>query len=113
MCAAFFTPHEHGWVWIGTFDTVNAAASIGLFVFCLLQIQAGLQTGSRYLVNLGVAFIGLDIVSAYFGLFGTMARTGLMFIVSGLFLMVFGVYLERKRRNLLHQMKTLNQSEVA
>lgn len=113
LCAAFFTPREHGWVWIGTFDTVNAAASIGLFVFCLLQIQTGLQTGSRYLVNLGVAFIGLDIVSAYFGLFGTMARTGLMFIVSGLFLMVFGVYLERKRRNLLHQMKTLNQSEVA
>ena len=113
LCAAFFTPREHGWVRIGTFDIVNAAACIGLFVFCLLQIQAGLRIRSRYLVNLGVIFIGLDIVSAYFGLFGTMARTGLMFIISGIFLMVFGVYLERKRRALLQQMKTLNQPEVA
>ena len=113
LCLAFFVPREHGWVGSGTFDWVNAVASIGLFVFCLLQIQTGLQTSSRYLVNLGVAFIGLDIVSAYFGLFGTMARTGLMFIVSGVFLMVFGVYLEKKRRALLQQMKTLNQPEVA
>ena len=78
-----------------------------------MQIQAGLQIRSRYLVNLGVSFIGLDIVSAYFGLFGTMARTGFMFIISGIFLMVFGVYLERKRRALLQQMKNPNQPEVA
>jgi uncharacterized membrane protein len=106
LCAAFFAPRERHWFWTNRFDTVNAVAVITLFVFCLLQIQAGLQRRSRFLVNLGVAFIGLDIISAYFGLFGTMARTGLMFVVSGVFLILFGVYLEQKRRKLMRQIKS-------
>ena len=40
-------------------------------------------------------FVALDIIAAYFSLFGSMARTGLMFLLSGIFLIVFGVYLER------------------
>ena len=48
----------------------------------------------------------LDMIAAYIGLFGTMARTGLMFVVSGVFLIVFGVYLEKKRRKLMAQIKT-------
>jgi len=106
LVAAFFAPRERHWFWSDSFDTVNAVASLALFVFCLLQIQAGLQLRSRFLVNLGVAFIGLDIISAYFGLFGTMARTGLMFVVSGVFLILFGVYLEKKRRKLMKQIKS-------
>jgi hypothetical membrane protein len=106
LCAAFFAPRERHWFGTGSFDTVNAVAVITLFVFCLLQIQAGLQRRSRFLVNLGVVFIGLDIISAYFGLFGTMARTGLMFVVSGVFLILFGVYLEKKRRKLMLQIKS-------
>jgi uncharacterized membrane protein len=106
LCAAFFAPRERHWFWTDRFDTVNAVAVITLFVFCLLQIQAGLQRRSRFLVNLGVAFIGLDIISAYFGLFGTMAVTGLMFVVSGVFLILFGVSMEKKRRSLMQQIKS-------
>ena len=106
LCAAFFAPRGRHWFWSDSFDTVNAVAILALFVFCLLQIQAGLQLRSRDDVNLGVAFIGLDIISAYFGLFGTMARTGTMFIVSGVFLILFGVYLEKKRRALMKQIKS-------
>jgi len=113
LCAAFFAPREEHWFWSGNFDTVNAVASLALFVFCLLQIQAGLQQRSRFLVNLGVAFVGLDIISAYFGLFGTMARTGLMFLISGIFLILFGVYLEKKRRKLMQQIKTAKATEAA
>jgi len=51
-------------------------------------------------------FIALDIVAAYCGLFGSMARTGLMFLISGIFLIVFGVYLEKKRRALMKQIKS-------
>ena len=80
-------------------------ATLALFVFCLLQIQVGLQERSPFLVNLGVVFIALDIIAAYFSLFGTMARTGLMFLISGIFLIVFGVYLEKKRRKLMKQIK--------
>ena len=85
---------------------MNAFAAVALFVFCLLQIQVGLQERSTSLVNLGVVFIALDMIAAYFGLFGTMARTGLMFVVSGVFLIVFGVYLEKKRRKYMKQIKT-------
>ena len=80
--------------------------AIALFVFCLLQIQVGLQERSPFLVNTGVVFIALDIFAAYLGLFGSMARTGLMFLISGIFLIVFSVYLEKKRRMLLQQIKT-------
>ena len=79
--------------------------SLALFVFCLLQIQIGIQVRSQFLVNLGVVFIALDILAAYCDLFGSMARTGVMFLISGIFLMVFGVYLEKKRRALMTQIK--------
>jgi uncharacterized membrane protein len=80
--------------------------TLALFVFCLLQIQVGNQKRSPFLVNLGIAFIALDIVAAYYGLFGSMVRTGLMFLISGIFLIVFGVYLEKKRRTLMKRIKS-------
>jgi uncharacterized membrane protein len=80
--------------------------TLALFVFCLLQIQVGLQERSPFLVNLGVVFIALDILAAYCDLFGSMNRTGLMFLISGIFLIVFGVYLEKKRRKLMKQLKS-------
>lgn len=88
------------------------AGTIALFVFCLLQIQVGLQQRSPFLVNLGVVFIALDILAAYCDLFGSMARTGLMFVVSGVFLILFGVYLEKKRRKLMKQITTPTTKEV-
>jgi uncharacterized membrane protein len=84
----------------------HLVASLALFVFCLLQIQVGLQQRSPFLVNLGVVFIALDILAAYLDLFGSMARTGVMFLISGIFLIVFGVYLEKKRRRLMNQIKS-------
>ncbi len=90
--------------WAGSWTYL--IATIALFVFCLLQIQVGLQERSPFLVNLGVVFIALDIIAAYCDLLGSMARTGLMFVVSGVFLILFGVYLEKKRRGLMKQIKS-------
>jgi uncharacterized membrane protein len=81
------------------------AGTFALFVFCLLQIQVGIQERSPFLVNFGVVFIALDILAAYCDLVGSMARTGVMFLISGVFLIVFGVYLEKKRRALMQQIK--------
>ena len=106
LVAAFYAPHERVWGWHQGFTPVNAFAALALFVFCLLQVQVGLQERSTFLVNLGVVFIALVMIAAYIGLFGTMARTGLMFVVSGVFLIVFGVYLEKKRRKFMKQIKT-------
>jgi len=80
--------------------------TLALFVFCLLQIQVGLQERSPFLVNLGIVFIALDIIAAYCDLLGSMARAGWMFVVSGVFLILFGVYLEKKRRALMKQIKS-------
>jgi len=71
-----------------------------------MQIQIGIQERSPFLVNLGVTFIALDIIAAYCDLFGSMARTGVMFLISGIFLIVFGVYLEKKRRALMKQINS-------
>ena len=87
------------------------AGTVTLFVFCLVQIQVGLQDRSPFQVNLGVAFIALDILAAYCDLFGSMGRTGVMFLISGIFLMGFGVYLEKKRRALMKHMKSPPSSE--
>lgn len=106
VALSFYVPHERIWGWNNNLSPVNAFAALGLFVFCVLQIQVGLQERSTFLVNVSVVFIALDIIASYIGLFGTMARTGLMFVVSGVFLLAFGVYLEKKRRALLKQIKT-------
>jgi len=86
--------------------------TVALFVFCLLQIQVGLQERSSFLVNLGVVFVALDILAAYCDLLGSMSRTGLTFVVSGVFLILFGVYLEKKRRKLMQQIRSLPPMEV-
>lgn len=102
----FFAPH---WREIFTGDMRGAGyhwlCSLALFVFCLLQIQAGVNARSRFMVNLGVAFIALHIIAVYVNLFGSMARTGLMFLISGVFLIVFGIFLEKRRRALMLQIK--------
>ncbi len=112
LAATFFVPHTRDWYWLGHMNGVNTIATVALFVFCLLQVQVGVQERSRFLVNLGVTFIGLDIIAAYFGLFGTMAVTGLMFVVTGVFLIVFGVFLEKKRRKFMQQIKTTAVKEA-
>jgi uncharacterized membrane protein len=75
-----------------------------LFFFCLLQVQVGLLRRSPWLVNVAMTFLALHVVTAYFQLFGTMGTTGLMFIVTGLFLVGLAFFLERKRRAVLKRM---------
>jgi uncharacterized membrane protein len=89
------------------------AGAFGLFVFCLLQIQVGIQERSQFLANLGIAFIALDIIAAYCDLLGSMEHTGLMFVISGVFLILFGAYLEKKRRNLMKQIKSSPPEKAA
>ena len=105
LVVAFYAPNVQMEGWHHEFSPLNGFAALVLVLFCLLQIQVGLQERSTFLVNLGVVFIALDIIAAYIGLFGTMAFTGMMFVVSGVFLIVFGVYLEKKRRKLMQQIK--------
>ena len=79
-------------------------AAIMLFAHCLVMVNVGLLLGSRYLINLGTGLLAIDVITAYIRLFGTMAVTGAMFIVSGIGLIVLGVLLEKRRRSLLRRM---------
>jgi uncharacterized membrane protein len=78
-----------------------------LFLFCLVQAQVGLIRRSAWMVNLAIVFIGLHIMTAYFQLFGSMQTTGMMFLITGVFLIGLAIYLERKRRSLLQRMAAL------
>jgi uncharacterized membrane protein len=106
LVTANFVPQQNGWFWFGHMTPLNTVAAIVLFIYGLLQVQVGVQERSRFLVNLSVIFIALDIIATYIGLFSTMAFTGLMFVISGVFLILFAVFLEKKRRALMQQIKS-------
>lgn len=86
-------PCDAGWLW-----ALSVIASAVLFVLNILMIRAGLVGGRAGWVNLGIAFIALNIITRYIDLFGTMLRGGLFFIVTGILVIALGIFLERKRR---------------
>lgn len=94
------TGNAQGEYWI-----CGAAACVGLFLLNLGMIRAGLATGRESWINLGVAFIALNIFTRYFDLFGTMLEGGVFFVVTGAIVLGFGIYLERKRRALVAAMQ--------
>ena len=106
LVVANYVPQHSDWHWFGHMTPLNTVAAIALFILNLLQVQVGVQQRSQFLVNLGVVFIALDFIAVYIGLFGSMAFTGLMFIVSGVFLILFAVFLEKRRRALMKQIKS-------
>ena len=110
LVTANFVPQQGEWHWFGNMTPLNTMAAVAIFIFCLVQVQVGVQKRSRFLVNLGVTFIALDIVATYIGLFGSMAFTGLMFVISGVFLILFAVFLEKKRRRLMNQIKATRET---
>lgn len=85
---------DSGWLW-------GALACLSLFLLNLGMIRTGLATGREDWINLGMAFIALNILTRYFLLFGTMLEGGVFFIVTGLLVLGLGWYLERKRRALV------------
>ena len=105
LVAAHFVPQQNEWHWFGHMTPLNTVAAVAIFIYGLVQVQVGVQERSRFFVNLAVIFIALDLIAIYIGLFGSMAFTGLMFIVSGVFLILFAVFLEKKRRALMNQIK--------
>lgn len=71
----------------------------------LLMLPVGIALRRKFMVNLGVTFIALVAFAAYIDLMESMAFTGGMFVVSGIFLVGFGYVLERRRRTLLARMQ--------
>jgi len=114
LSAAFLAARVYGWGGEGhpggnnDADYLSWCCTAAFFILSLLQVQVGVQARSPAMVNLGVAFIGLLILTAYINLFGSMTRTGLVFIGGGVFLIGLGIYLEKQRRVLMAKIKTRN-----
>ena len=89
---------DSGWLW-------GACSSVALFLLNLAMIRAGLAEERESWINLGMAFLALNIVTRYFLLFGTMLEGGVFFIVTGLVILGLGWYLERKRRSLVDRVR--------
>jgi uncharacterized membrane protein len=89
---------DSGWLW-------GACASVALFLLNLAMIRAGLAEERESWINLGMAFLALNIVTRYFLLFGSMLEGGVFFIVTGLVILGLGWYLERKRRSLVDRVR--------
>lgn len=81
---------------------LSCATLLALNVF---MARAGLALGRPWLVNLGVAFIALNLFTRYFDFFSSMLNQGMMFLVSGIVVLGIGWFLERKRRDLLAAIK--------
>lgn len=80
-------------------------SSACLIVLGVFMARAGLQEGKPWLVNAGIGFIALTILTRYFDFFASMLDQGLMFLVSGIVVLGVGWVAERKRRTLMRAIK--------
>ncbi len=81
----------------------GAVACLALFLLNVGMIRAGLATGRESWINLGIAFVALNIVARYLDLFSSMLDGGIFFVVTGVIVLGLGFYLERKRRAFVAQ----------
>ncbi len=74
-----------------------------LFAGLLWLIYAGMHSDDRFLVNMGFVFFGFTLLSRYFDTFWTLLNRSYFFMIGGLILIAGGYFLERKRRQLTHE----------
>jgi len=85
-----------------------------IFIFVILiTIGYGIKTGSTKIVNLGIAFFVLDIITRYIGFiidFGGQMGFAVMSILGGILLIFGGLGVEMLRRKLIIETKDHNPS---
>ncbi len=78
--------------------------AFGLLAFGL--IAAGVDADEEWLVNLGVLFVGIELVARFFDLFGRMLPRSGAFVLTGVLLLALAWSLERGRSQLVGRMRT-------
>jgi uncharacterized membrane protein len=96
--AGAVAPAGHGWLALAVLNLVLVAALIAL-------IAEGYRRDDRFVVNLGFLTFALTILRLYFDTFWLLFDRSLFFMVGGLLVIALGWGLERKRRNLIGDLR--------
>jgi uncharacterized membrane protein len=80
-------------------------ANIVLIVFAVLCIFGGVEDQNPSLFNSGIAFFVLFIITRYIDIFWKLQEKSIFFLTSGIILIFGGMYLEKKRRQIIERMK--------
>jgi uncharacterized membrane protein len=83
---------------IGTLRALDWANWALLFAVALTLILYGARWDRTSWVNWGIVWVGVDAVTRYLELFGTMLQTSALFFATGLFVLAVGGALELLRR---------------
>ena len=86
------------------FNTVLAITIVAIIV-------AGVAERKNYLINMGLLFFGLLLLTRYIDLMWGMMNGALFFIIGGMFLLLIGFFLERARRRLVLEVLPVGDPE--
>ena len=81
------------------------AANMVLIAFAILTILLGVEEQEPTLFNIGIAIFVLFIITRYIDIFWKLQEKSMFFIISGIVLLFGGMYLEKKRRQIVERMK--------
>jgi uncharacterized membrane protein len=87
---------------------LDVPAGLYVVVFGLLAlgaIAAGVESEEEWLVNLGVVYVGVELLARFFDLFGRMLSRSGAFVVTGLLLLGLAWALERGRAHLVDRIR--------
>ena len=87
----------NGDAWAVVFNILFAAVALGI-------IYAGFLSDETWLVNMGVAFVAVDLVARYFDVFWSALPRSVGLIGAGLLVLGIAYVLERQRKRLLERM---------
>jgi len=78
------------------------------FLVNIALIYFGYRKADIKLVNIGIFWLTIFIISKYFIIFFDMLNSSLFFFVGGLILVVGGMMLEKKHKNIKQQFLKIN-----
>lgn len=86
-------------------ELISVGYWLALLVFDLALIHVALKLGRPGWINLGLAFIAVNIFTRYWDLLGSMMDSGVFFVVSGLVILALAFGFAKGRRRLVQVMR--------
>ncbi len=78
-----------------------------LFILASVTVLFGFEIKRPAIFNIGIAIFVLFILSRYYDILWQLLPRSIFFMIGGLLLILGGVFLERKRRKTVKQMKNI------